>query len=243
LPTRCCGSAVGDNPIAFGWITHLPDPSTITSLDLDSIRETHLGRILSVTPGLKSLTWDWFHNSQSRNSSNTPLIDLDEVATALIHVRNTLKQLSITADCIFHTGWGTSEFPVLEIKGSLTPLVDFNQLESLDIPLPFLASFTPKTGIQLEDVVPRNIKHLRISDDLEMQEQYDWDDTSLLRAIESWRNSLRASNPNLSTISLWVNGKNSDWGPDTRGEFQTLCDKHGVRAKVGKLFNGVYYGM
>lgn len=93
------------------------------------------------------------------------------------------------------------------LKRDSRPLVDFNQLESLDIPLPFLASFTPKTGIQLEDVVPRNIKHLRISDDLEMQEQYDWDGTSLLRAIESWLNSSRASNPNLSTISLWVNGR------------------------------------
>lgn len=95
---------------------------------------------------------------------------------------------------------GTRRLPVLEIKGSLAPLVDFNKLESLDLPLPFLASFTPKNGIQLKDVVPRNIKHLKITDNLAMQEQYEWDNTSILRAIESWLNSSRASSPNLSTI-------------------------------------------
>jgi hypothetical protein len=72
-----------------------------------------------------------------------------------------------------------------------------------------------------------------------MQEQYEWDNTSILRAIESWLNSSRASSPNLSTIYLWLNGKNFDWAPGIRREFETLCDKHGVRAEVDKLLDGM----
>lgn len=76
-------SVTVDNPIAFGWITHTPDPSMVTSLGLGFIRETHLGRVLSVTRGLRILRWDWFCSSKSRHSLDTALIDLDEVAIAL----------------------------------------------------------------------------------------------------------------------------------------------------------------
>lgn len=156
------------------------------------------------------------------------------------HFRNSLKDLSITAEFSIRDEEETQDFPVLDTKGSLTPLVDFNQLERLDIALPSLASFTPKTRIRLEDVVSRNIQHLQITDDLEMQEQYDWNDTSILRAIELWLNSSRASNPNLRSIYLWVNGKNSDWGPETRWGLHKLCDQHGVKVDVGKLFAHMY---
>jgi hypothetical protein len=107
LPEIQTLSVTLDNPIAFDWITRMPDPSTITWLNLGSIRETHLGRVLSVTRGLITLRWDWFHSSLSKHTSDTRLIDLGEVATALIHVRNTLKELSITAECVFRIGMGT----------------------------------------------------------------------------------------------------------------------------------------
>jgi hypothetical protein len=95
------------------------------------------------------------------------LVDLDEVATALSHVRNTLKDLTISARC--GTGWQHPNFPVLDMKGSLTALIDFCQLEKLQIPLLFLASFTPDTKIRLKDVVPRHIQSLTITDDLHLQ--------------------------------------------------------------------------
>jgi hypothetical protein len=93
-----------DNPVTFSWPAHTPDPSTITSLNLTFIRETHLGRLLSVTRGLKTLRWAWYYCDVFKYSSHKPLVDLDEVATALIHVRNTLKDLTISARC----GTGTA---------------------------------------------------------------------------------------------------------------------------------------
>jgi hypothetical protein len=94
-------------------------------------------------------------------------------------------------------------FPIFDMQGSLTALIDFCQLEKLKIPLPsLLAGFTPSTKIRLEDVAPRYIQSLTITDDLHLQKQNEWDDTVLLGAIESWLRNWRASNPNLTTISL-----------------------------------------
>lgn len=45
LPEIQTLSVTLDNPIAFDWIIRMPNPSTITSLNLGSIRETHLGRV------------------------------------------------------------------------------------------------------------------------------------------------------------------------------------------------------
>lgn len=234
LPEIQTLSVALDNPIAFGWITHTPGPSTITSLDLYHIREAHLGRLLSVTPGLSTLRWDLFYKSKSKHLSNTTLIDLDEVATALIHVRHTLKHLAITAGFTFRIRRGYRDFPVLGIKGSLSPLVGFIQMERLEIPLPFLAGFTPKARNRLEDVVPRNIRCLSISDDLQRQEKYEWDDTALVSTIESWLNGSRNSYPKLNAISLWLGGTVSDGGAEIKGELTNLCNQYGLQAEINK---------
>jgi hypothetical protein len=216
-----------DNSVTFSWPMHAPDPSKVTSLNLTFIRETHLGR------GLKTLPWAWYYCDIFKHSSHTSLIDLDEVATALIHVRNTLKELTISARC--GTGRQHPNFPVLDMKGSLTALVDFCQLEKLHIPLPFLAGFTPEAKIRLEDVVPRYIQSLTITDNLLQQKQNKWDGTAVLGAVESWLRNWRVSNPNLITISLLLLQTQEHWDPAIREELTKLSEQCGVKAEITKV--------
>jgi hypothetical protein len=121
------------------------------------------------------------------------------------------------------------------MKGSLTALIDFCQLEKLKITLPsLLAGFTPDTKIRLEDVASRHIQSLTITDDLHLQKQNKWDDTALLDTIESWLRNWRVSNPNLITISLLLLQTQEHWGPAMRQELTKLCEQCGVKTEITK---------
>jgi hypothetical protein len=223
-----------DNPVTFYWPTHTaPNLSTITSLTLETIREEHLSQLLSVTPRLKTLCWQFYYCEDHQHASCTSLIDLDKIGTALVHVRNTLKELAISAIHDIGTGY---EFPNLEIKGSLEALVDFAQLERLEITLQFLvASFTPATGIDLKDVVPRNIHSLIITDDLQGDcDQNEWKDADLYNIIALWLQDPRVPKPNLRTISLLFNLPVYDWDSTMRQALIKLFDEWGIEANITK---------
>jgi hypothetical protein len=191
-----------------------------------------------VTRGLKTLRWARYYCDVFKHSSHKPLVDLGDIATALIHVRNALKELTVSARC--GTGRQHPNFPFFDGKGSLKALNDFCQLEKLQIPLSFLAGFTPDTKIRLEDVAPRHIQSLTITDDFHLQKQNKWNDTTLLGAIESWLRNWKASNPNMITISLLLLQilllqTQEDWGPAMREELTKVCEQCGVKTEITKI--------
>jgi hypothetical protein len=239
LPKVQSLSVALDNPVTFSWPMNTPpDLSKITSLNLTLIREAHLSRLLSVTPQLKTLRWVFYYCTQSKHAPNTSLVDLDGLGTALIHVRKTLKEFTISTSC---DAGSNLEPPLLDIRGALIALVNFCQLEKLEIPLQFLvASFTPANGIQLKDVVPRHIHSLIITDDLEEQyEQNRWDDTALYNIISLWLQDFTAPKPNLRTISLLLNLTDDNWGPVMRAALTDLCGQCGFEAKITKILEDI----
>jgi hypothetical protein len=79
LPSVQCMSVSIENTLAFCWpAAHLPTPSTLTSLDLTSVREAYLAELLSVTQNLESLRWAWYYDFGVDDQFTTPIIDLDQ---------------------------------------------------------------------------------------------------------------------------------------------------------------------
>jgi hypothetical protein len=99
------------------------------------------GTLLSVTKSLNSFRWFWYYNPNIYNPSNASVIELDQIASALLHVQDTLTECTISAECDYRYGEG--DFPALEIKGSLQSLSGFDSLKNLEIPLLFLLGFSP----------------------------------------------------------------------------------------------------
>lgn len=132
-----------DNPdTVFEWPGGTPPgTSEISALSLAGIRELHLGQILSVTKSLNSFRWFWYYNPNIYNPSNASVIELDQIASALLHVQDTLTECTISAECDYRYGEG--DFPALEIKGSLQSLSGFDSLKKLGnsvaVPSRFLA--------------------------------------------------------------------------------------------------------
>lgn len=101
---------------------------------------------------------------ESEELLNPALADLDVIVDALTPVRATLLDLTIRA-CIIQS---ESLFqPVVQIRGSLAGLVDFDKVERFAVALPFLAGeIIPNNSFRISERVPRNIRTLVLRNDL-----------------------------------------------------------------------------
>ncbi|KAL4808055.1 hypothetical protein BDV18DRAFT_158173 [Aspergillus unguis] len=177
LPNLRHMSASIDNPDKWIWPTlQAPVPSKLESLDLRTIREGCLGEVLAVTKNLKTLHWKWYYASGAGADFVNQTVDLDQIAAVLSNVQGTLTDLIITADC--RPGVNDQFYPGLEAVGSLKPLVSFDQIKTLRIPLAFLVGFAQDVTKRLQDAIPRNVVSLTITDDLALQNcdylEADW---------------------------------------------------------------------
>jgi hypothetical protein len=214
-----------DNPVTFAWPTkHTPTPSRLASLNLSFIREDYLGHVLSATTGLKTLRWKWYYRENFPDQFRQwimdrfgkDVIDLNQIGAAMLHFRDTLTDLTISAACDMSQAQPAT--PPLTIKGSLNDIVNLNALERFEAPLPFLMGFSPDAAWPLEQVIPGNIKFLTITNDLWLQEENEMHDVTLLSAIRSWLEDWRLSTPNLRGISLLLRKTDDEWGPEMRNE-------------------------
>jgi hypothetical protein len=165
LPNVSHLSIALDNPITFKWPTIMPpNPSSITSLDVFMLRETHLHHLLSVTSGLRILRWELYYHKRDKHATCTPMMELDKLASALNHVRETLKELTISTLIEERTNYQRTD---MQFNGSLSKLRHFDQLRHLQLPFEFLvASLTTSGALQISDVAPRYLGTLTITDEL-----------------------------------------------------------------------------
>src|SRR4051812_39578608 len=99
--------------------------STLTSFYLLFIRKAHLSQILSATPALKILHWQWYYYSVLKDQFVNPIINLDQIVKAIVPVRNTLTELKLSA---YQYTVDIVPNP-LEIRGSLNAMLKFVNLK------------------------------------------------------------------------------------------------------------------
>jgi hypothetical protein len=233
LPSVKQLSASIENPFTFSWpATHPPSPSNLRSLKLRSIREPFLGQLLSVMGQLQTLDWEWYYDPEFRDQVQTPVIDLNEITTAISYVRETLTELVISALC--GTG-GDLEFPPLTVQGSLKGMTEFDKLRKFTVPLTFLMGFSADFTKRIEDHLPRSLEFLTITDNLSLHYQYDWWDHELLSVLETWLENFQTSTPHLCGITLSIEYTHDNWNHPIGEEFQGLCSRVGIRFEAIQL--------
>ncbi|KAJ9150057.1 hypothetical protein NKR19_g5453 [Coniochaeta hoffmannii] len=195
-----------DNPHKpFQWpLTQPPSPSRLTYLDLGMLREDHLGKVLAATPNLKTLRWGWVHADTIQDRFVSPCIDLDKIAADLSHVRRTLTSLTVTAE----TEPSGGESLVVWVKGSLAPLATLEALTSLHLPLPFLAgSLSLLEAHPLGPWLPGNLENLTVTDDLCLQEEWQWSGEGWYEFFNPWveEHTWKAFAPHLRRLHFILN--------------------------------------
>ncbi|GES59955.1 hypothetical protein ATEIFO6365_0002028600 [Aspergillus terreus] len=240
LPNLRHVSASIQNPDnRWAWpAPHPPVPSKLKSLDLTDIREGCLGELLAVSKNLETLRWKWYYDSSVEDGFVTQTVDLDQIATALCHVQGSLTDLTITADC--QPGVNEDFFPGLQTVGSLKALVNFDQIKTLQIPWAFLVGFAQDETKRLQDVIPRNIVFLTITDDLALQNSdyleeewplWEWEDYAILGLLKSWLREWTRWTPHLSRITLllsWIDTDTNQWSPRAREQLRELSAQVGI---------------
>jgi hypothetical protein len=221
------------NPDVFSWPDNRPPiAGSLTSLDIRCLREGPLGDILSATPSLKTLKWFWFFQDTSITSI---VIDLDQAAKSLSCVQSSLSELIITAD----TGAPEGFLPTVTTRGSLKGIVEFPHLKKFSAPLPFLLGLTAQGALRLQDVIPRHVEFLTITDDLWFQEENEWNEYQTMEVLRSWLVNWRESAPNLLHFHFLLEFHDEQWLPPMREDLRALGNSVGLETTVTKLRNDV----
>lgn len=225
-----------DNPVSFAWPAQKsPTLSTLVSLDVAYLRENHLRQIFSLTTGLKTLKWSWFYEEMAAfdddHRSITKIIDLDKIAEALLPVRETLMDLTITADLYILDG---EDPPAM--NGSLEAIVNFNKLKRFEVPQVMMnGRFTPPMVKPFAQILPKNIESIIITEKLKGWAEPELGDTDLVEPLRAWLSSWKMPTPNLQSISVLVWASDYEWGPEIRKELKEICDGAGISLDITTL--------
>jgi hypothetical protein len=222
LPTVERIRAVIDNPASFEWPgACIPASQSLRLLDLTMVREGNLGKILSATPKLKSLTWDWYYSPDLHDDFHSDIIDLDQLATDLNHVRETLTYLRISAstDVV-----DLVRLPDAHIKGPFTLFSRLTRLKTLEVPIPFLFGFSKSDPniLGLEKLLPTVLEWLHLTDDLSYHSDWNWlrEIDYLLSVISSWFLQGKRFTPYLRGVRFMLkNTLADDWPQEASPNF------------------------
>ena len=242
LPFFCLPSLEGmivsiDNPLpltpALPWPTAQP-PSAASLVSLSvrgTMRESHLGQLLAVTPCLRSLHWIWRFIPDREDQYNNPVIDLDRLMPALAHVKETLTGLTIGA--LSHPANLAPIPPPLRLQGSIRALAGFDRLTHLFIPLVFFTGFSLPARERLGECLPRNLEELTLTDDLYIDVDINeiWDEVGHTDTIVAWLEDVESWTPRLRKLCLVLQACDSEISfedLDVRAEIRRLARRAGI---------------
>lgn len=201
-----CLSTVTELAVSFGdlqvlrWPAGEPHLDHLTSLDVNSNCATLMAGVLARTRCLKCLSWEWEYYPEAAT------VDLDEIIAALSHVKATLESLRLRMEFSHH--WRLYDEPNLIASGSLRPLLDFDGITKLDVPLVALTGFGAE-ATSLVSSLPRNVEELSLSTGMVYQDvkwlddtSLPWPDAGILNTIEESFRHYRTSLPRLRCIRI-----------------------------------------
>jgi hypothetical protein len=231
--------ALVDNPAIFAWTgKNPPNSRSLTTLDLTMLRERHLGQVLSVTPRLQKLEWDWNYRWDLADDSVTDIIDLNQIAMGLSHVKETLTDLTITAGSERYKA--ELEDPEVQFSGSFNVFGGLDNLKRLQVPIPFLLGFSPSASKANNWAVglPTSLEWLTLTDCLCLDPQWmwQWEPDYLLEAIQSWLQNWKRHTPNLQGFCLLGSVmKAQDWEPDMIQGLRDLGTQSGIEVQINDI--------
>ncbi|CZT51646.1 uncharacterized protein RSE6_12818 [Rhynchosporium secalis] len=226
-------SLVSSMPLTWDKIAmHTPTSSLLTTLHLTAVQPEHLGQILSMTPALKNLSYNWYYRSGvhlGRPEEGSVWVNLDAIGLALSHVRDTLEELVVTGRVILEEDY---EYEFIKFEGNLSRMANLDHLKILQIPLPFLTGdFHARDAFAEEKMFPPNLKSLRVTDDVLLAWPWKdgWNDNAVSSALQRWYVLHRPAH-SLSSISMEIWSIFNLDRPRTcadRVDTQYACDERG----------------
>jgi hypothetical protein len=86
----------------------------------------------------------------------------------------------------------------------------------------------------LEDLLPENIYHLTINDDIGFLEEILWQDRDLFAMLQHWWENLMPCTPHFHSFELSLLYFDDQWCAEIRNELSELCARLGIRLDIFK---------
>ena len=216
-----------------------PCNQNLTSLSLHNsqIREESLTQMLAMVPNLKSLSCClWCDPEPIVYDIHSPFLDCEILGKALEHTR-LIEHLAISikffTSSALEVDWGGAyeEGEEWGIRGNIGSLTHMKHLKSLEIPIVVLlgwvvSEFTSK----LADVLPRNLDHLLLRNDLNYFQKYEWNQEACLGVLSEYMGTLEPRSASLGKITV----KLKDCAPEERWD-QDAYDKMNLICREAKV--------
>lgn len=229
----------------FNWPTPIPPiASNLKILNLPNceLDENGLRRILSATPNLEILTynrWCDIDPPWELCSGLAANYDLDKLDMALTKVKATLRRLSLSIYFFAGTALDLDEpDDTFGIINDPWPYKKYEKLEYLEISFVILFGYHQTcTPVQrMNDLLPRSIRHLCLSDDMAHYLNYEWDAQACLERLRELISGRHRLLPHLGTITLRLRySSESQWDESAQGELKALCTGANLACTIDKV--------
>ncbi|KAF1993646.1 hypothetical protein P154DRAFT_63032 [Amniculicola lignicola CBS 123094] len=208
----------------YEWPAHTPYAPSLTTLRfLDSgVSMRTLGAILSCTPNLKTLQYDYYNSAET-------LVDWKDLEHALSPIKNTLSSFSMnfTAHYTVSAVWNDHGSPLLSNNCSFK---HFPGLILLSIPPLVLLSHNYAHAPDLADLLPTNLQTLTWKSGV--APRWEWTSSELLPKMREFLTggSWKEATPRLNKVQLvhreiW-------WKDSDIVQLREKCQAEGLHFKV-----------
>ncbi|KAM7186852.1 hypothetical protein V8F20_011206 [Naviculisporaceae sp. PSN 640] len=237
-----------DDPAGvFSWPTSSPPRvPALESLEVSGIHEGQLKNLLSVTPGLSSLTYTreyWIETTLDPGPLVLdPTIDLGSLSLSLAMVKDSLTRLELRTYGNFNgvridSGWD-SPVTLVGSMGSMS-FMDFPNLKVLEVPCEFIMGYPVRPV--LVNHLPANLEELRLSTEAT---SCIWGDAVFeyaceypyLTSIWAWLTAAKTSTPKIKKFIYLAHAFDAEYeylihDPEllnARGEIREVADRLGI---------------
>ena len=218
----------------FQWPseTHRAHLANLTSLRLPSCNATEhvLDQLLSIKPPLKELLYDYCC-AVNITANREYFFDTDILSHALNHVQDTLESLTLSIDLrgkkyeFFYTGRGC-------IKGSPISFHQFSRLTFIEVPFVLLFGWDRITlhECRLSSLLPRSVKDLCLTGDMEDSSVYEWEPDDWLQRVQGLLSDWEVVSAEKATSLqlLEMKRENLRWEEEDRINFENMCQAFGI---------------
>jgi hypothetical protein len=117
------------------------------------------------------------------------------------------------------------------IQGSLGSLRDFSHLRYLEVPVTVLLGWSAEASVtqKLGEILPRNLRHLYLKDDLWYFDEYAWDSKLYLAQFEDFLHDGKSNTPNLDAIALNLIREEADGKEENLNRIVVLCEAADIK--------------
>jgi hypothetical protein len=148
------------------------------------------------------------------------------LTAALQQVQSTLRELDLGLGVYCESSGETDYLDIRPVSGQLGSLRKFPSLRRLKAPIVTLLGWSPgELPLRIAEVVPAGLTHLGLTEDMELQCTYEWNEELVLEELAAFLGVWRRATPDLQVMEVWLSPR---WKDADVEHLRMMCKEAGI---------------